>query len=96
MAGILSGHLPVEITLQDVTPMTVGLAVDHEVEMHWLLQIFKRKQYEKLMVPMIKKNSYIPVSITKEFATVQDNQTTFAVSILEGEQPMAQDNYVLD
>ena len=41
------------------------------------------------MVPMIPRNSNIPVQMTKEFPTVRDNQTRFVVSVLEGEKEMA-------
>ena len=48
------------------------------------------------MEPIIPRNSSIPCQMSKTCTTEVQNQRTFAITVLEGEEPLAQDNYVLD
>ena len=72
MAGILSGNISedMDIVLSDVTPMTLGIAIQHERELGFILSLFKQKEYEERMVTMIQRNSNIPIQVSKEFPTV--------------------------
>lgn len=44
---------------------------------------------------VVKRNTPIPASVTKEFYTIKDNQTEILFQVLEGERPMTKDNNVL-
>jgi molecular chaperone DnaK (HSP70) len=44
---------------------------------------------------IIKKNTPIPIKISKVYETVADNQTTLRVKIWEGERTLAKDNHFL-
>ena len=96
MAGILSGASDVDVTLNDVTPMTLGLAIQHEMDINFFIRLFKDNQFESLMEPMIPRNSQLPAEKVREFATVEDNQSKFVVTVLEGEEKKASDTHVLD
>jgi molecular chaperone DnaK (HSP70) len=45
--------------------------------------------------PIIKKNTPIPIKISKPYATAYDNQTEISVKIWEGERTLAKDNHFL-
>ena len=61
MAGILSGSTDLGIVLNDVTPMTLGLSIQHEKKLNFIVQLFKDKQFVEKMEKMIPRNSAIPV-----------------------------------
>jgi len=44
---------------------------------------------------MIKRNTTVPVSMTKTFTSTSDNQTQIEIHVLQGERPMAKDNISL-
>ncbi|MCD6156670.1 MAG: molecular chaperone DnaK, partial [Candidatus Atribacteria bacterium] len=44
---------------------------------------------------IIERNTTIPVSKSQIFTTAADNQTTVEIHVLQGERPMAKDNYSL-
>lgn len=44
---------------------------------------------------LIQRNSSIPTSLTKTFTTVQDNQSTVKVHVLQGERKIAAENHSL-
>lgn len=44
---------------------------------------------------IIERNTTIPVSKSQVFTTAADNQTTVEIHVLQGERPMAQDNFSL-
>jgi molecular chaperone HscC len=75
-----------EIVLTDVCPFTLGteVLVDNgtfEEPGHYL--------------PIIERNTVIPVSKTQTVYTAHDNQTRVQVKILQGESRMAQNNLLL-
>ena len=45
--------------------------------------------------PIVKKNTPIPIKISKPYATANDNQTEISVKIWEGERTLAKDNHFL-
>jgi molecular chaperone DnaK (HSP70) len=45
--------------------------------------------------PIVKKNTPIPIKVSKEYETVEDNQTALRVKIWEGERTLAKDNHFL-
>ena len=62
LAGILAPHSTVkpDIVLHDITPLTLGVQVTHEVERGFLAKLFTSAEYVNKMMPVIKKNSSIP------------------------------------
>jgi len=45
-----------------------------------------------MMIPMIKRNTTIPVDHEEIFSTAEDNQDCVAIKIFQGERPRAEDN----
>ena len=75
-----------EIVLTDVCPFTLGTEVIvgegmYAVDGHYL--------------PIIERNTVIPVSRTETVCTSHDNQSRITVKILQGESRMAQNNLLL-
>lgn len=50
---------------------------------------------DDVMVPIIERNSCIPISKSRTFTTVADDQATVEVHVLQGERPQASKNFSL-
>ena len=72
--------------LVDVTPYTFGTSALGELN---------GETYEHCFVPLIRKNTPIPVSKSEVFFTVFDGQQTVEVNVYQGEKPDALDNIAL-
>ena len=81
-AATLAG-LDVSAVLVDVTPYTFGTSALGE---------FNDIPYPYCFVPIIKKNTPIPVTRSEAFFTVQDNQAAVEVNIYQGEDRDALNN----
>ena len=75
-----------EVVLTDVCPFTLGteVMVDNGV--------FEEPGH---YLPIIERNTVIPVSRTETLYTAHDNQTRITVKILQGESRMSQNNLLL-
>jgi molecular chaperone DnaK len=80
--AIIAGH-PTHSILVDITPHSFGTSA---VGMH----LFGYRP--GLYVPIIKRNTPIPVSKSEAFQTLHDNQKKVKVDIYQGEEPLAEDN----
>ena len=69
--------------LVDVTPYTFGTSA---------LAPLKGEMYPYCFVPLIRKNTPIPVSKSEAFCTVFDGQTKVEVNVYQGEDPDALNN----
>lgn len=76
-----------EIILTDVCPFTLGT----EVVSHRSGGIIEAGHY----LPLIERNSVIPISHTERLSTVRDNQTHIKVDVLQGESRLAANNVYL-
>ncbi len=83
--GALAGH-EVSAVLVDVTPYTFGTSALGEL---------KGEPYPYCYVPIIAKNSSIPVRRSEVFYTVVDDQERVQVRIFQGEDPDALNNIQL-
>jgi len=81
-AGIISG-LPIDTVLVDVTPYTYGTSA---------LGTLNGEFYPFMYVPVIHKNTALPVRKTEAFATHYDGQEKVEVTIYQGEDPDALKN----
>ncbi|CAG0884114.1 unnamed protein product [Cyprideis torosa] len=79
-AAILNGDLKNDVVLRDVTPFSLGIGT-------W--------NNGHVMFFVVKKNSRIPLKETKEFFTLEDNQTFARFRVYEGESAVATDNDLL-
>ena len=75
-----------EIVLTDVCPFTLGTEVVADNGM------FEESGH---YLPIIERNTTIPVSRTQTVCTASDNQTKVCVKILQGESRMANNNLLL-
>ena len=80
--GIIAGDKTHSI-LVDITPYTFGTGAIGEREGMFHRDIF---------VPIIKRNTALPVSKGDVFFTAVDNQEAVDVKIYQGEEPIATDN----
>ena len=69
--------------LVDVTPYTFGTSALGE---------FRGEEYDHCFIPLIRKNTPIPVSKSDVFFTVYDGQHTVEVTVYQGEDPDALNN----
>jgi len=81
-AGIISGE-NVSATLVDVTPYTFGTSALGEMHGH---------EYPFVYVPIIKKNTPIPVTRSESFFVQYDGQDKINVHVYQGEDPDALNN----
>ncbi len=75
-----------EIVLTDVCPFTLGTEVNMDNG------TFSESGH---YLPIIERNTVIPVSRTQRVYTAHDNQTRVNVKILQGESRMARNNFLL-
>jgi molecular chaperone HscC len=76
-----------EVVMTDVSPYTMGM----EISRHLNPQQVVGGYY----LPIIERNSVVPVSRVTRVNTIFDNQTTVNVRIYQGESPMVSDNVFL-
>lgn len=69
------------IKLFEITPFTLGTASGKDF---------------RYMMPVIERNTPIPVSKSEVYVTLRDNQTSMCVTILQGEQYYAKDNFEVE
>ena len=84
-AGIISGE-DVSATLVDITPYTFGTSALGDMHGH---------EYPYVYVPIIKKNTPIPVTRSESFFTLFDGQKKIEVNVYQGEDPDALNNEAL-
>ncbi len=80
--GTIAGQQTDSI-LVDITPYTFGTSAvgEHNGEYH-----------PDIFIPIIKRNTPLPVSKGDAFGTLMDNQEAVNVNIYQGEEPLAIDN----
>ena len=77
-----------EVRLTDVCPFTLGVAAaDHDT--------FGNLHHD-VFVPIIERNSVVPLSRSHGFQTIVDRQTKIQFQIYQGEARRASDNVLLD
>lgn len=76
-----------EVVVTDVCPFTLGVeVVDQRPEGKWMQGVF---------LPIIERNSTVPVSREEILTTVQDNQTKIECRIFQGESRIVYNNIKL-
>lgn len=76
-----------EVVMTDVAPYSLGIAISRQVGPN---------QYEGgHYLPIIERNSVVPVSRTETIVTIQDNQKEINVAIFQGESRLVADNVFL-
>jgi len=81
-AAMIAGH-EVSAVLVDITPYTFGTSA---------LGDLYGELSPHCYIPLIPKNSAIPITRSEGFATVMDNQSTVEVDVFQGEDPDARNN----
>ncbi len=81
-AGVIAG-VQVASVLVDVTPYTFGTSAIAELN---------GEPYPYTFIPLIRKNTPIPVTKSEAFQTFQDGQTSIIVQVYQGEDPDALNN----
>ncbi len=81
-AAVLSGE-QISAILVDVTPYTFGIRAIGELDGEYVTNLF---------VPLIKKNSPVPITRSEVFYTSYDNQEKVEICVYQGEEKNALDN----
>ena len=76
-----------EVVMTDVAPYSLGISISRQVGPN---------QYEGgHYLPIIERNSVVPVSRTENITTIHDNQKEINVAIFQGESRLVADNVFL-
>ncbi|WP_270567971.1 molecular chaperone HscC [Clostridium beijerinckii] len=76
-----------ELILTDVCPYTLGVEVANRIE---------GKKYEAgYFLPIIERNSPVPISKVEQLSTISDNQTKIAIKVYQGESRRVENNIFL-
>ncbi|WP_287775522.1 molecular chaperone HscC [Janthinobacterium sp.] len=76
-----------EVVMTDVAPYSLGISISRQVGAN---------QYEGgHYLPIIERNSVVPVSRTENITTIYDNQKEINVAIFQGESRLVADNVFL-
>ena len=76
-----------EVVMTDVAPYSLGISISRQVGAN---------QYEGgHYLPIIERNSVVPVSRTENIVTIHDNQKEINVAIFQGESRLVADNVFL-
>ncbi|MGK5025805.1 molecular chaperone HscC [Janthinobacterium sp. RB2R34] len=76
-----------EVVMTDVAPYSMGIGISRQVGVN---------QYEGgHYLPIIERNSVVPVSRTENIVTIHDNQKEINVAIYQGESRLVADNVFL-
>jgi len=86
-AGLIAENRALDdIVLTDVMPYSLGLAV-------------AKHQGERIeagfFLPLIERNSFVPVSVMKTFSTMEDNQKQIEIEAFQGESRKVSENLLL-
>ncbi len=85
-AGLLSKSSALDdVVLTDVCPYTLGTAVVNE----------DSPQLGSYLLPIIERNSVVPISVVKRVATAADNQVEVLVEVYQGENRLVNKNIFL-
>lgn len=76
-----------DVVLTDVSPYSLGTGIVNEGD--------KSGDQGGLFLPIIERNTTVPVSIQKGLCTVNDNQTKLLVDIYQGESRLVKNNVYL-
>ncbi|PKM10791.1 MAG: heat-shock protein Hsp70 [Gammaproteobacteria bacterium HGW-Gammaproteobacteria-3] len=87
MQAAMIGGQQVDTVLVDVTPYTYGTSA---------IGTLNGEFYPFMFVPVIHKNSVLPIRKTEAFVTSYDQQDVVEVSIYQGEDPDALNNIKID
>jgi molecular chaperone HscC len=86
-AGLIARHQSLEdLVVTDVAPFTLG------VEITKLLGLERRSGY---FLPIINRNTTVPVSRVDRLTTVEANQTSIRIAVYQGENRRVKDNLPL-
>lgn len=76
-----------DIVLTDVCPYTLGTGVHNEND--------QGGKQGSLFLPIIERNSVVPVSVVKTLFTIRDDQTRILVDVYQGESRLTRNNIKL-
>jgi molecular chaperone HscC len=86
-AGLIARHDAVnDLVVTDVAPFTLGVEVSRELGTEYRIGYF---------LPVIHRNTTIPVSRVKRVSTVRPNQTQIDVKVFQGENRRVENNLLL-
>ena len=93
MAANLCGFPNISVPLtQDVTPLSVGYAAKHVMDVPWYKKLFARRTETFVLKSVIPRNSVIPCDSEAMLETTQKNQSELSIVVMQGESEMADDN----
>ncbi len=87
-AGLKQKHVDLDdVVLTDVCPYTLGVEIVNEAD--------TSGKQGGMFLPIIERNSIVPISIERNLCTVSDNQTEVNVKVFQGESRLVKNNVFL-
>lgn len=84
-AGLKQKHADLDdVVLTDVSPYTLGVEILNEGD--------KNDKQGGLFMPIIERNSIVPVSVERTLYTVSDNQKVVCINVYQGESRLVKNN----
>ncbi|WP_299199708.1 molecular chaperone HscC [uncultured Amphritea sp.] len=84
-AGLKQKHADLDdVVLTDVCPYTLGVEIHNEGD--------KNDKQGGLFMPIIERNSIVPVSVERTLYTVCDNQKIVSINVYQGESRLVKNN----
>ncbi|WP_428035410.1 Hsp70 family protein [Amphritea sp.] len=84
-AGLKQKHADLDdVVLTDVCPYTLGVEIHNEGD--------KNDKHGGLFMPIIERNSIVPVSVERTLYTVCDNQKIVSINVYQGESRLVKNN----
>lgn len=84
-AGLKQKHADLDdVVLTDVSPYTLGVEIVNEGD--------KNDKQGGLFMPIIERNSIVPVSVERTLYTVNDNQNVVLINVYQGESRLVKNN----
>ncbi len=84
-AGLKQKHADLDdVVLTDVSPYTLGVEVVNEGDTN--------EKQGGLFMPIIERNSIVPVSVERTLFTVNDNQKEVCINVYQGESRLVKNN----
>lgn len=87
-AGMKQKHKDLDdVVLTDVSPYSLGVGIINEND--------TQDRQGDLFLPIIERNSIVPVSVERSLCTTSDNQTAMRIKVYQGESRLVKNNIYL-
>lgn len=76
-----------DLVMTDVSAFTLGMEISKQID--------RKRRASGFFMPVIERNSVVPISRVEEVQTAEPGQASITVQVFQGESPMVEDNVSL-